>query len=222
MKKHKPNFGIAAMALLTAFLLWTVAVCRIDVQPIGPEGSSVGFGTWNRLFHNLTGVHLGLYTATDWLSLVPVACSLGFALLGLFQWLKRKSLLKVDASLLVLGGFYLVVLAAYLFFERCVINHRPVLIDGVLEASYPSSTTLLVLCLMPTAGMQLRSRIRAGKLRGGMTLAIAAFTAFMVVGRLISGVHWLTDIIGGVLLSGGLVSLYQWAISFCKKSFRRK
>ena len=151
------------------------------------------------------------------MSLVPVACALGFGLLGLFQWLSRKSLLKVDASLLVLGGFYLVVLAAYLFFERCVINHRPVLIDGILEASYPSSTTLLVLCIMPTTGTQLRRRIQSRALRGGVTLGIAVFTAFMVVGRLISGVHWLTDIIGGALLSGGLVAFYQYALPFCKK-----
>jgi undecaprenyl-diphosphatase len=211
MKKHKPKSGILATALLTAFLLWTVAVCRIDVRPIGPEGSSVGFGTWNRLFHDLTGVHLGLYTATDWLSLVPVACALGFGILGLFQWLRRKSLLKVDASLLVLGGFYLVVLAAYLFFERCVINHRPVLIEGILESSYPSSTTMLVLCVIPTAVHQLRNRIRHPLAKRLVIYVLMAFAAFMVIGRLLSGVHWLSDIIGGILFSGGLVMLY-WAV----------
>ena len=108
----------------------------------------------------------------------------------------------------MLGGFYLVTLTAYLFFERFVINYRPVLIEGVLEASYPSSTTLLVLCVIPTAAIQLRGRIKSRVFRPCVTLAIAVFTVLMVVGRLLSGVHWLTDLVGGILLSAGLVMLY--------------
>lgn len=154
------------------------------------------------------GVNLLLYTVTDWLGLVPIAVAFGFAVIGLVQWIKRKSLLKVDGSLLVLGGFYIVVMAAYIFFEAVVINYRPVLIDGYLEASYPSSTTMLVLCVMPTAMLQLRTRIKNRVLRRCVLIAIAAFTAFMVIGRLLSGVHWLTDIIAGALLSTGLVMIY--------------
>ena len=195
--------------LLGAFVLWTVAVCSIDVQPIGPQGSAVGFATWNRFVHNLTGVHMPLYTLTDWLGLVPFVFVLGFAVLGLAQLIKRKSILKVDRSILALGGFYVAVMAAYVFFEIFVINYRPVLIEGTLEASYPSSTTMLVLCVMPTAVMQLRSRIKNRPFRHVVSVALIAFTAFMVIGRLISGVHWFTDIIGGALLSAGLVTLYH-------------
>ena len=130
---------------------------------------------------------------------------------GLVQLIRRKSLLKVDRDILILGGFYIVVLAAYLLFETVVINFRPVLIDGKLEASYPSSTTMLALCILPTAMMQLKTRIRGDAVRRAILGILAAFTFFMVVGRLISGVHWLTDIIGGVLLSVGLVMLYAFA-----------
>ena len=153
-----------------------------------------------------------LYTVTDWLGLVPIALGLGFALLGLVQWIKRKHLLKVDRSILVLGGFYILVMAAYLFFESFVINYRPVLIEGILEASYPSSTTMLVMCVMPTAVMQFRRRIKNAVLWQWVSLVMTAFTVFMVVGRLISGVHWLTDIIGGLLLSAGLVMIYDAAM----------
>ncbi|MGN0994853.1 MAG: phosphatase PAP2 family protein [Butyricicoccus sp.] len=200
-----------AAVLLAAFLLWTLAVCVIDVQPIGPEGSSVGFAALNGAFHQLTGVHMTLYTVTDWLGLVPLGIAAGFGLLGLTQLVRRKSLLRVDGSLLALGGFYVLVLAAFLFFEQVIINYRPVLIDGVLEASYPSSTTLLALCVLPTAVMQLRRRVSAPGLSRVITLALTALTVFLVAGRLLSGVHWLTDIIGGVLLSAGLVLLYRAA-----------
>ena len=117
----------------------------------------------------------------------------------------------MDCSILVLGGFYIVVMAMYLLFEEVVINYRPVLIDSNLEASYPSSTTMLALCILPTAMMQLKTRIHGDAVRRAILGILAAFTFFMVVGRLISGVHWLTDIIGGVLLSVGLVMLYAFA-----------
>ena len=206
MKKRR--FCIA-LGLLTAFILWTTAISLIDVQPIGPRGSIVGFATLNGFVHNLTGTHMTLYVITDWLGLVPVAFGFGFAALGLAQWIKRKSILKVDGSILMLGGFYIVTLAAYLFFESYVVNYRPVLIEGYLEASYPSSTTLLVLCVMPTAMMQLCDRIKQPMFRKCVSIVIRAFIAFMVIGRLISGVHWLTDIIGGILLSAGLVMTYD-------------
>jgi undecaprenyl-diphosphatase len=134
----------------------------------------------------------------------------GFGLLGLAQWIRRKQIRKVDSSILVLGGFYLAVMGAYLFFEVFAVNYRPVLIDGILEASYPSSTTMLMLCVMPTAIMELRGRMKNSVLKRWVTFLMAAFTVFMVIGRLISGVHWLTDIVGGMLLSTGLVMMYRF------------
>lgn len=199
-----------AVGLLAAFALWTVAVRVLDVRAIGPYGSTVGFATLNRFVHRLTGVHMMFYTVTDWLGLVPIGTALGFALLGLVQWVRRRKLSRVDRSLFALGGFYLVVVALFALFEVMVINYRPVLIDGVLEASYPSSTTLLVTCVMPTAAMQLRDRIKSAWVRRCVTLVIALFVAFTVIGRLLSGVHWVTDIIGGALLSAGLVTLYSF------------
>ena len=198
----------AAVGFLGAFVLWTVLVSLVDIRPIGPNGSKVGFAALNGFVHGLTGVNLLLYTITDWLGLVPIAVAFGFAVLGLAQWIKRKSLLKVDRSLLVLGIFYIAVMAAYIFFEMVVINYRPVLIDGYLETSYPSSTTVLVMCVMPTAMLQLRARIKNRVFRRCVLIAIAAFIAFMVIGRLLSGVHWLTDIIAGALLSTGIVMIY--------------
>lgn len=207
--KNKKDLWFSVV-FFVLFILWTLLVSIVDVQAIGPRDSSVGFATVNGMFHRLTGVHMTLYHITDWLGLVPVAFGFGFAILGLVQWIKRKHILKVDYSILVLGAYYILVLGAYLFFEECVINYRPVLIAGFLEASYPSSTTLLVLCVMPTANMQLNNRIKNHNLRRIVSCSIKAFVAFMVIGRLLSGVHWLTDIVGGVVLSGGLIKLYRF------------
>ena len=208
MEKIRKKMFFMGAGFLGAFVLWTVLVSYVDVRAIGQNASSVGFATLNGYVHNLTGVNMFLYTITDWLGLVPIGVAFGFAVLGLVQWVGRKSLFKVDRSILALGGFYIIVLAMYIFFEIVVINYRPVLIDGYLEASYPSSTTMLVMCVMPTAMMQLHARIKSDVFRRCVLISIAAFTAFMVIGRLASGVHWLTDIIGGALVSAGLVITY--------------
>ena len=197
------------LVFLTAFILWTVALGVVDVQAIGPNGSSVGFATVNGFVHRLTGVCMPIYTITDWLGLVPVAIGFGFAVVGLIQWIQRKHLLKVDASILILGVFYLVMLGVYLLFESVVIIYRPVLIYGYLEVSYPSSTTLLTLCVMPTTLWQLRRRIRNGVFRRIVSIVIVLFMIFMVGGRLLAGVHWFTDIIGGGLLAATMVALYD-------------
>ena len=205
---RRKNFAIA-IGLLAAFALWTFTVCFVDVQPIGPQGSSVGLAYLNQCVHNLTGTHFLLYEITDWLGLVPFAVCMGFGILGLAQWIRRKQISKVDFDILVLGGFYIATIAAYLLFENLVINYRPVLINEVLEVSYPSSTTLLTMCVMPTAAMQLNMRIKNVVFRRCVVCSVWIFTAFMVIGRTLSGVHWITDIIGGALLSAELVMMYR-------------
>lgn len=211
----KSKRGIwVSLGLMAAFALWTAAATCVDVQPIGPQGSQVGFATINGLFHQWTGVHLPLYVLTDWLSLVPVVVGMVFAFLGLAQWIRRGCLSRVDGSLLALGSCYLVVLAVYLLFEQVVINRRPVLLNGVLEASYPSSTTVLVLCVMLTAAMQVKQRLRSVFWQRFTLAVIWAYAVLMVLGRLVSGVHWLSDIIGGVLVSAGLVMAYS---AVCEK-----
>ena len=206
MKKQRNKYFIASLWLLAAFALWTAAVSIVDLQPIGPEASVVGFAALNGFVHNLTGVHWVLYDLTDLLSIIPLMIVVIFGLVGFTQLVKRKSLFKVDFDILVLGCFYVVVIGAFLLFEAFPVNYRPVLIEGILEASYPSSTTMLVLCVMPTAMLQIRARFKKCLL---LQILLAAFTGFMVVARLISGVHWFTDILGGILLSGGLVLMYQ-------------
>ena len=213
MKKKSRRYLYLSLTMLSLFVLWTVSVRFVDVKSIGPEGSSVGFATINGLVHKITGVHMLLYNITDWLGLVPIFVAMGFGLLGLAQLIKRKRLSKVDYSIFVLGGFYIAVIAVYALFETVTVNYRPVLINGFLEKSYPSSTTLLVMCVMPTAIMQFNSRTKNTALKKSVSLLITAFIIFMVVGRLISGVHWFTDIIGGALLSAGLVMMYCAIVS---------
>ena len=208
---------LTGIGLLAAFAMWTFLITGVDVQNVGQRGTAVGFAAFNTWFHQLTGVNMRLYTVTDWLGLVPIAVCIGFGVFGLVQLIRRRSLFKVDPDIILLGVYYIVVIAAYILFEMVPINYRPVLIDGFMEASYPSSTTLLVLSVMPTLILQIKRRCKRKNIRLIVYAFAISFSAFMVIGRLVAGVHWATDIIGSVLLSFGLFELYHAAVLFADK-----
>ena len=213
-EKRKLLIGVC---LISAFTLWTVLIQSVDVQPVGQNGTKIGFAAFNVWFHQLTGVHMTLYTITDWLGLVPVFICLCFGTLGFVQLVKRRSLLRVDPDIIILGVYYVIVIACYLVFEMIPINYRPVLIEGRLEASYPSSTTLLVLSVMPSLIFQVDRRAVNLLIKKVSLIFTIAFSAFMVIGRLISGVHWATDIAASVLLSAGLFMLYQSTVMYADR-----
>ena len=216
MKKNGKKLLILGIALLVMFAIWTWLVQCVDVQPAGPGGTEIGFATFNCWFHSITGVHMAIYTITDWSGLVPILVCMAFGGMGLAQLIKRKSLFKVDRDLIFLGIYYVAVIFGYLIFEMIPINYRPILIDGMLEASYPSSTTLLVLSVMPTLVYQVNRRSTNLLLRRFVCVMSIIFSTFMVIGRLVAGVHWFTDIVGAVILSTGLYCLYKaMVLLFC-------
>lgn len=209
MKTKERKLLILGFGFIIAFALWTWLIQIIDVKPAGVNGTEIGFATINTWFHSVTGANMALYNITDWLGLVPIFICMFFGGVGFIQLIKRKSLFKVEFDIIILGVYYVIVISGYLIFEMIPINYRPILINGFLEASYPSSTTLLVLSVMPTLIFQANRRLKNTILKKTIAIIAEIFTIFMVVGRLVSGVHWLTDIIGSILLSAGLFYIYK-------------
>lgn len=212
------QLGILSLFLFLLFAVFTAVVSHIDVQPVGPEGSAVGLATLNQFFLTRAGSHLLWYRITEWLGMIALLFALGFALLGLVQLICRKGLHKVDRQLLYLGGFYLLVAAVYLLFEQVVINYRPVILDAGLEASYPSSHTMFVICIMASAMVEFRRLLPGRKPLLFVLEGISVLSMIItVVGRLLSGVHWFTDIVAGILLAAALVTLYLFACSTIRR-----
>lgn len=217
MKQNGKKLLSVGFVLVAAFVLWTVCIQIVDVQPVGQKGTDIGFATFNCWFHKLTGVHMTIYTITDWLGLVPILICIFFGVVGFIQLVKRKNLFKVDLDIIFLGIYYIVVIFGYLIFEMIPINYRPILIEGVLEASYPSSTTLLILCVMPTLSFQANRRLKSITIKKILNVFVVIFSAFMVIGRLVAGVHWFTDIVGAAVLSAGLFFIYKsMVVLFCE------
>ena len=213
MREAKKNSCIGAV-LLTAFIIWTILIQTVDVQAVGQNGTNIGFAAINVRFFQMTGIHMAIYIVTDWLGLVPILICMIFGGIGFVQLIKRRSLFRVDSDLFLLGIYYILVIIGYLVFEMIPINYRPIPIDGYMEASYPSSTTLLVLSVMPTLSYQANRRVKDHIARTAINTFSVLFSLFMVIGRTVAGVHWLTDIIGSVLLSAGLFMVYKGVVLF--------
>lgn len=197
--------GIVGIIL---FIVWTLLVVFCDVSAIGPNDSSVGLSTLNGAFHELTGFSEKMFKMTQLTNYVGFALVAVFAVLGLIQLIQRKSLFKVDKDLYILAAFYIAVFAVFFLFEVVTINYRPEIINGELQGSYPSSSTLRVVCFTVTAAMQFYTRIDKKWLRNLVTILLSVFTVFAVIGRTICGCHWLSDIIGSLFISYGLIMLY--------------
>ena len=211
--KHRRLLTSGVGLLLTVIL---IALIRfVDVAPIGAQGTSIGLSHLNQFVFDFFGVNMLWYNITDWLGIAAVLTAFLFAIIGLVQLIKRRSLLKVDREILALGVLYLVVIGLYIIFETVIINYRPIIMPDNTrpEASFPSSHTMLVCVIMGSAAMLINRYIKNKTLCRALRAMCFVIIIVTVVGRSIAGVHWFTDIFGGVLINVMLLSLYKEVIS---------
>ena len=206
-KKNANKFLAGGAVFAVLFLIWIALIKLVDVSAIGPEGTEVGLAGINKAIHEALGVNMILYKITDILGYVALLVAGLFALFGLVQLIKRKSLAKVDGAIYPLAGLYVVTIGLYVIFEKVIINYRPVIMpdEVALEASFPSSHTMLACVILGSAIVMIGKYIDNDMLRKLLIALAAVLLILVVAGRLVSGVHWFTDIVGGVLISGALV-----------------
>ena len=216
MKKYKKDI-IISVILILIFVIFTLLVRMVDVKAIGPKSSQVGFATLNGLISNKIGVNMLFYKLTDIVGFIPFLIVLLYAIKGFFELIKRKSLFKADKELILLGLFYGIIMLFYVFFELVVINYRPTLIDGVLEASYPSSHTMLTIFICISSIIVNKYLIKESKTRNILSLFLIIVMTLIVLGRVISGVHWFTDIVGGILISFALLKSFDTILKIIKE-----
>ena len=210
MRKLNRKYGKAAISF--ALFILTIALVKcVDIDAVGPAGTSIGLSHLNKAVHDLIGVHMFWYQVTNLLGFWAILCGAIFACIGLKQLIERKSLKQVDAKILALGGLFVLLGVIYVLFEKVVINCRPVLMEGetVPEASFPSSHTVLAFVIFGAIAMMLKDYLQDKRLVSMLQNACLVLILVSVIGRLISGVHWFTDILGGIFLSYALLMVFS-------------
>ena len=205
---------ILTSILFILFGIYTYVVKTINVKAIGPKNSKVGLATFNGWFSKVIGSNMKIYKVTEYLGYVLLLIAVVFAVIGIIQLIKRKSLFKVDREVISIGVLYVLMIGIYALFEKVIINYRPILIDKVLEASYPSSHTMLAMCVATSFVMVADKYF--GKASKFLKVIVLILLTLVIAGRIISGVHWATDIIGGVLVSTALISVFNTLIDVKK------
>lgn len=207
MKKSVYIYGGIAAVLLVLFVLLAVLLTCVDVRSAGDSQAEVGFATLNEAVFDALGQSEAALTLSKLCGIVIIAAVGAFGVTGLVQVIRRKGILRADAELYAMLGGLVLLAAAYVLFEVMVINCRPVLDEGELAASFPSSHTMLAISV---AGMGTAYLIKAlkGAWRIVSCVALNAAAAVAVAGKLLGGVHWLTDIVGGCLYGLFIVFCY--------------
>lgn len=216
LKKKSSLLFLISAALFALFIIFTVLVAFCDKATVTYNekiSSEVGFAGINQAFFKTIGENPFWYDFTEFLGMIALCIAGIFALIGLFQLATHKRFWAVDRELLLLGVFYVLVALFYVLFELIVVNYRPVLVGGALEASYPSSHTMLACCIFVTAPFACGHCMKSRVTYLTVTVLCFFFALITVIGRLLSGVHWLTDIVGALLLSASLILLYIAALT---------
>ena len=213
VEKKKKWFRISIWLLAIA-VIYTVLVKYVDVKAIGPSSTKVGFATMNGWFKDLIGYNKLFYKISKYAGVIPFLFCAYYGLLGVIELIKKKSFKKVNYRYYILACFYVIFVAMYFFFEKVAINYRPVIIDikEGIEASYPSTHTLLAICLCGSSLIVSKFFIKNETLRKLANIAAWGLMVIIVVARLISGVHWLSDILGGILISLAYLSFLKLSL----------
>ena len=230
------RYYYSAIGWFVGFLVFTLSLKIIDVRPIlmcdmdnNPveklaKEPKVGWFALNSFVHNATGVSNDWYSITKYIGLLSFAMVAVFAGLGIWQLIQRKSLKKVDQDLMVLAVTYFITFVFYILFDLIPINYRPVILDieEGLEASFPSTHTLLAVVIFSTAILQIRRRLKEPAVKNILTVVCLTFMFLIVGGRLISGVHWFTDIVGGIILGAAIICFYKGSCRWYRAVRKRK
>lgn len=202
---------IQFVAVTLIAVVFTVLVKIVDVGFVSSTGSLVGFSSVNIPFSQKFGFNPIFYKVSEVLGYLVFLVIAVFAFIGCYQLIKRKSLMKVDKDLYALAITYVFTFALYIFFDKVlVINLRPIIMAGesIAEPSFPSSHTLLAVSVLGTAISEC-GKIRKKSFRVSLVIVLAILMGATVLSRLFSGVHWVTDIIAGILWGEVMMTLYQ-------------
>ena len=205
--------AILGLLFLFLFVLLIVLLKTVDVELDAATGKEIGFSSLNFRVRDAIGTNMSWYDLTEYLGYFSIALAAAFAAWAAVRLiLARFSFKKMGYDFIVLGCLYLALVLFYVFFEIVVVNYRPVLLESTTpEASFPSSHTFLSIAVLSSAPTILRRRFCEKVSPLLFSLPFWGVSAFAAVGRLLSGVHWLTDIVGGVLLAVALVLLFAFA-----------
>ncbi|MCR4792357.1 MAG: phosphatase PAP2 family protein [Lachnospiraceae bacterium] len=201
-------------------ITWIMMIKFYDVYTIGPQGTEIGLSSLNLWFRDLfdypaLGFFRTPYLITEFIGYLSLLLCGFWGCIGIYQWVKEKDINAVDKTIFATGVLYAITIVLYVVFEKLVVNYRPIIMpgDSEVEPSFPSSHTMLSIIALGSThyliGYFLEDT-KYKKLIRPLQIACSVLIAVCVIGRLVCGVHWFSDIVGGILISTTLLIIYSF------------
>ena len=213
MSEMKKGLCITIISF-TLFIVLFILLKTVDVKEVGLYGLN------HTYYHEYNKV---LDIISDVIFYIVLAFNIFLIGFVIYKMVKKKE--KIDYKFLV----YVLVLSLgiiiWLLFDYVFkINNRPNIIDGKVEASFPSTHVLLTTYIMLSSpyiflkmdgkkGLENQNKLGFEEI---ITIIFMAIMLVMVILRLYSGMHWLTDCVAGLLLGIFLFGIYYLIISIIK------
>lgn len=218
MSETKKGLCITIVSLVL-FNILMILLCFVNVKEVEPFGKIGLYGFNNTYRHDYNKT---LDIISDVLLYLSIAAFVAAVVYFAYGLIKNK-FKKVDYRLLVYFIITVCVVITYLIFDHVVkLNNRPNIIDGELEGSFPSTHVLMATYLLLPLTTLFFKEGREKDTKKIDLDTIVTTIAFVIIGamfvlRLWSGMHWMTDCIGGVLLGVFYFGFYYFITSFIKE-----
>ncbi len=229
MSKNLKKSLIIFVCLIIINLLFLFLVKYVNVGKTGLEDQTVGLSAVNIKLRDLIGVSKFFNMFSTVIMIIAIIIALAELGLGLYFLIKTKSIDEIPTPIYSLIPTFILTGFVYVFFNWFfVINTRPIYTTGNSSSSYPSTHTLLTLVFLFTAVnvinfifsyfKKLNDKKKARYICYGI---LGLLSLLIIITRLLSGQHWFTDIIGGVLMAGLLYQFYQ-IFNLLLREYRQK
>ena len=144
-----------------------------------------------------------------------------FAVLGLVQWIKRKSLKKVDKQLRWFPLPLALMAATYVVFDKFLpkfFDFMPTRPNGSGEPSFPSTHVMIVATIFFITTIILPKYIKNKVVRIILELLMVIGLALTCTGRVMANMHTPIDVLGGIAFAFIFAEIYFQIIKPRKKA----
>ncbi len=147
---------------------------------------------------------------TNVILVISILTLVAFATLGLYQWISRKSIEKVDRELRwMLLPLFLMAVTYFVFDKLLILNTRP---NGSGEASFPSTHVMVVATIFFLTTLILHKYVKSKTTRIILEILMFVCISLTCIGRVLANMHWSVDIIGGIAFAFVFSEIYYQII----------
>lgn len=192
---RRKSLDIIISILWLILLIFTILVSFVDVKIFNVTNTKIGLYSLNKIFlvNSINSNYINIIS--NGIFLICLLVIILMLLLITFEYFKTKKINKNNLNFFI--HFLIMVLIWIIFDKILIINYRPILINGNIEGSYPSTHVMVSTFVLLFLSDQLKKIFKNDKIFYIISIGLIIIQS---ISRILLTMHWFTDIIGGLLI----------------------